>query len=232
MKRYTAFAKKNRSIVASSVRRHRRPITAATGSYDTDMQKIQYFAKKVSEDIKEAEDILQSYPYEYSPIEIPDLDIDDSFDGFYNWFIEGCPGFDRDEVELTTIGRGRSAINIKYGWFNAEDMLYHGINIEDMLVEPYQYLYYVTAEYYHTIADLANDPYAVFDDVFGDDDYEKRSYAEDVVDTFDLLTYSDRDYSLASDARSFVKLYEAVSDYLSYENAKARYEEYIESFEE
>jgi hypothetical protein len=81
-------------------------------------------------------------------------------------------------------------------------------------------VYYVTTEFGHTIADLANDPYAVFDDVFGDDESDKLYYSEEVLAEFDLLTSSDRVYDLAKDAQGIVDLYNEVSDYFSYTNAE------------
>lgn len=84
----------------------------------------------------------------------------------------------------------------------------------------------MTTEFGHTIADLAADPYAVFDDVFGDDESDKLYYSEEVLAEFDLLTSSDRVYDFAKDAQGIVNLYNEVSDYFSYSNAEQLLSEY------
>lgn len=217
---------------------HRRRIVASASSYDSNMQKIQYYAKKVVADISMAADIFAKAREGWAPIEIPDVPGDDLF---YEWYVtDYIDSFDdshsKDE-EIYEL-RGRNVeYAVKYGYFDSKDLGNYGDD-EDALYDFLQSLnymediYYVTTEFGHTIADLAADPYAVFDDVFGDDESDKLYYSEEVLAEFDLLTSSDRVYDFAKDAQGIVNLYNEVSDYFSYSNAEQLLSEYESGYED
>ena len=225
----------NKKSVKSNKINKRRAIKASADSYDSDMQKIQYYAQKVTEDAKRASEIFQNAGEQFVPIEIPD--VYDADNDFYEWYYRDyVDNFDDwkqgdGSIDVSYGYRGEPEINVSYGYFNSADLYNYGDDEESMFefVQSYNYmedLYFVTSEYGHTIEDLANDPYAVFDDVYGDDESEKRNAAYEVLSEFDLWTQSDRMYDLAADAQKFVDLYNEVSDYFSYSNAEALLKEF------
>lgn len=222
---------RNKSVKASSNSKRRR-ITAAEGSYEANMQKIQYYAQKVVADIKSAAEIFDKARESWTPIEIPEVNGDDLFyEWYYTDYIQNFDDTHSKDEEIYEL-RGRNIeYAVRYGYFDSNDLENYGDD-EAALYEFVQSLnfmediYYVTTEFGHTIADLANDPYAVFDDVFGDDESDKLYYSEEVLAEFDLFTSSDRVYDLAKDAQGIVNLYNEVSDYFSYTNAEQLLAEY------
>jgi hypothetical protein len=209
-----------KSVKAS---KNRNRIMAATGNYDSDLQKIQFYAKKVLEDIKEASAILQNEGWR--PIEVPEVGGDEYF---YEWYVTDYVDlFDSNhsgnEELIQSYNRRGSEFDVSYGQFNSKDLYNYGDSVADLMLQVESYpnmedLYMVTYEYDFTIEDLANDPYKVFEHW---DDEDKKYYAEEVLDEFDLLTQSDSVYDMASDAQGIVDLYNEVANYFSYDAAEA-----------
>ena len=218
-----------------------RLIKENNSSYEKNMEKIHYYAKRVMDDINRAAKVFLDAREEFTPIEPPEIAFGDEF--FWEWAvtdymddfanIHGGSG----DVEKVYTRRGYLAYNVIYGQFSADELYEHGDAKESLMDMVCEYgsmddLYFVTCDNYHTLEELANDPYAVFDDVFGDDEKEKENYAYEVAIEFDLLTQSDRVYDMTSDAEGFVKLYNEVSDYLSYDNLELLWNDYSEQMEE
>ena len=230
---------KRRAVRASQNPRCRRPIKASASPYDNNMQKIQYYAKKVVADINNAADIFAKAREGWTPIEIPDVPGDDLFyESYVTDYIELFDSNHSKDEEIYELRGGRNIeYAVRYGYFDSNDLENYGDD-EDALydfMQSFNYMgdiYYVTTEFGHTIADLATDPYAVFDDVFGDDESDKLYYSEEVLAEFDLLTSSDRVYDFAKDAQGIVNLYNEVSDYFSYSNAERLLSEFESGFEE
>lgn len=208
--------------------RNRRRITAATGSYESDMKKIQYYAQRVMEDIREASNILQNEGW--APIEVPEVDGDEYF---YDWYVNDYVDlFDSNhsgnEELIKSYNRRGAEFDVSYGQFNSKDLYNYGDSVDDLMLQVESYpnmedLYMVTYEYGFTIEDLANDPYAVFEHW---DEEDRIYYAEEVLDEFDLLTQSDSVYDMTSDARGIVNLYNEVANYFSYDSAETALQDY------
>lgn len=221
-----------RRPVKASRNRKRKPIMAAEGSYEANMQKIQYYAQKVVADIKSAAEIFDKAGESWTPIEIPDVNGDDLFyEWYYTDYIQNFDDTHSKDEEIYEL-RGRNVeYAVRYGYFDSNDLENYGDDEAALydFIQSFNHMediYYVTTEFGHTVADLANDPYAVFDDVFGEDESDKLYYSEEVLAEFDLLTSSDRVYDLAKDAQGIVNLYNEVSDYFSYTNAEQLLAEY------
>lgn len=225
--------KRNTKAVKASSNSKRRRITAAEGSYDANMQKIQYFAQKVVADISKAAEIFSEAGISWTPIEVPDVNGDDLF---YEWYctdyIQNFDDAHNKDAEIYEL-RGRTVkYAVRYGYFDSNDLENYGDDKASLyeFLQSFNFMgdvYYVTTEFGHTIADLAADPYAVFDDVFGDDESDILYYSEEVLAEFDLLTYSDRVYDFAKDAQGIVNLYNKVSAYFSHTNAEQLLAEYV-----
>ena len=211
----------------NSVKTKRSRITAAEGSFEANVEKIKYYASKVMEDINAASQIFQNSGESWTPIEVPDVPVEDDGQLFYEWYVQDYVDlFDGNHPDggeiIQSYNRRGSEFNVSYGYFNSKDLYNYGDDVESLMefVEGANYmedLYWVTFENGCTIQDLATDPYKVFNNY---DDEDKLYYSEEVLAEFDLWTQSDRQYDLAKDAQGIVNLYKEVSDYFSYDNAE------------
>ena len=189
------------------------------------------------EDINAASQIFQNSGESWTPIEVPDVPVEDDGQLFYEWYVQDYVDlFDGNHPDggeiIQSYNRRGSEFNVSYGYFNSKDLYNYGDDVESLMefVEGANYmedLYWVTFENGCTIQDLATDPYKVFNNY---DDEDKLYYSEEVLAEFDLWTQSDRQYDLAKDAQGIVNLYKEVSDYFSYDNAEQAAQEFYSDY--
>jgi hypothetical protein len=195
--------------------------------FDQLIQKIQYYATKIVDDIKKAANIFRQSGINWGPIYIPKIYDERADDLFFEWYVTDYINYFDDNhpkdagIELK-YGRNDAYVYVSYGWFNSYDLDNYGDDEAYLyeFVESLDYtddLWYVTSEYGFTLEDLATDPYKVFEHF---DEKDRLYYAEEVLAEFDMFTLSDRRYDLAKDASGTVKLYQEVENYFSYNTAE------------
>ena len=201
------------------------------------IKKIQEYASKIASDVKSAAKIFSDSGESWDFITVPDVYCEHDY--FYTWYYNDYIDlFDtvhsKDEHIDVSFDHNGPLISVSYGYFDSKDLYNYGDD-ENALYEFVQSLnymddlYFVTTEFGYTIADLAKNPYEVFEHF---DDEDRQYYSEEVLSELDLFTQSNRLHDLTPDAKGITKLYKEVSDYFSYDNAEKCLAQFMDDMNE
>lgn len=244
--------RRTRRNVKASAKSHKKPIMAGAGgasadTYEAYCERISYLLKKILADMKSAAKILDSANTDFQGIVPSDQYYNENatdfdYSSFWDWYMEdeGKVSNGAEVVESTTgWDRNYYAYGVEYGDLSSDE-LYNEVH-DYRAADFYQVLqnfcvgssymedlYYSTVEYEHTLDELANNPDAVFSDIY-DSEKEKYELAYEVVLELDLWTQGDsaKAYSYTESAKGLVQAYEELGDYFSSDTMQDAFDEYI-----